>query len=192
MWREVGKIDFTLSPTAAIQFLAVREKKIVGINQTTFETLRESLQQGIEGGESMELLADRVRAVFNEISDRRADVIALTETNTAMNVGRHEGMVTAGIELKSWKTSNLEGVRPTHMAAEAASAGGIPIAERFSNGLRFPGDPEGPASEVINCRCFAYPVLPPAAAGLKGSGNAPADPPQNAPGRFGGCHHPAR
>ena len=33
----------------------------------------------------------------------------------------------------------------------------VPIDAKFSNGLRFPRDPDGPADEVINCRCVCTP-----------------------------------
>ena len=43
------------------------------------------------------------------------------------------------------------------MACEAEGA--IPVDQVFSNGLMFPGDPEGDAGEVINCRCHLMPVV---------------------------------
>ncbi len=40
--------------------------------------------------------------------------------------------------------------RPSHQRVDGEIR---EIDERFSNGLMFPGDPEGSAGEVINCRC---------------------------------------
>ena len=44
-----------------------------------------------------------------------------------------------------------ERLRDSHYLCEAQGA--IPVDQPFQNGLRYPGDPDGDASEVVNCRC---------------------------------------
>ena len=52
--------------------------------------------------------------------------------------------------VKQWD-STLDGrTRPSHVLIDGEVR---ELHEKFSNGLRFPGDPNGPAHEVINCRC---------------------------------------
>ena len=57
--------------------------------------------------------------------------------------------------LKFWSTSGLPNIRETHLEAEKYSddKGGLKPDETFPNGLLYPGDPNGAAEEVINCRC---------------------------------------
>ncbi len=162
LFAEIGNPadSFKLPPERAIAFLNKREPQIKDINRTTFDTLKSSLQEGLANGESQLELADRVKAVYQHATDLRAETIATTETNIALNSGRMEGMQQAGVELKRWRTSNLANVRPSHLAAEAYSTQGIPLDQRFSNGLMYPGDPDGDASEVINCRCYLAAVIP--------------------------------
>ena len=40
---------------------------------------------------------------------------------------------------------------PNHVKMDGET---VPIDARFSNGLRYPCDPEGPARETIKCRCY--------------------------------------
>ncbi len=159
LFNEIGAIDFKLPPLAAIKFLNAREPAIKGINATTWDALKSSLSEGLSGGESFADLSDRVKAVYN-VAEGRADMIALTETNTATNAGRYEGMTEAKVERKGWRTSHLENSRLTHIENEIKSQaeGGIPIDDLWPNGLLFPSDPEGDAGEVINCHCFGYAV----------------------------------
>lgn len=148
---ELG-IDFAMAPSEALRYLAVRQPKIVGINTTTWDELKATLSEGIASGEGFEALAQRVSEVFADAVGRRAEVIALTETNGAINTGRMIAMREAGITHKAWITSHLENTRDTHLACERE--GPIPIDDLFeANGLSYPGDPSGPAHEVINCRC---------------------------------------
>ena len=87
---------------------------------------------------------------------RRAGMIARTQTSGAVGTGRHEGFRYAGLELKSWLSSRDEHVRDSHRAAESKYADGIPIDSFFVVGgenLMYPGDPDGSAAEIINCRC---------------------------------------
>jgi len=52
-----------------------------------------------------------------------------------------------------WVASNGERTRDTHRAADGQMVG---MNDTFTVGgseLRYPGDPNGPAAEVINCRC---------------------------------------
>lgn len=54
---------------------------------------------------------------------------------------------------KTWVTSLDEKVRSSHREADGVE---IPVAGTFhldSGPVRYPGDPLGPPSEVVNCRC---------------------------------------
>src|SRR5699024_7246093 len=59
-----------------------------------------------------------------------------------------------GIELhKVWVATLDPRTRPTHFAADGQR---VPLDGEFQIGdslLTFPGDPNGPAREVVNCRC---------------------------------------
>ena len=63
-----------------------------------------------------------------------------------------EALRRQGATQKQWITMEDERVRPTHV--KCGSQGPVALDGKFSNGLRFPGDPQGPASETCNCRCW--------------------------------------
>ena len=161
LFKEIGAVDFNLPPHDALNFLGKRHKPIADINNTTWDRLKAGLQTGITAGETFEQLSDRVKAVYTDASQQRADTIAFTETNIAVNSGRHTAMVQAKVERKGWQTSHLEGTRVSHIANEQLSKenNGIPTAELWPNGLMYPGDPSGEPGETINCRCFGFAVL---------------------------------
>lgn len=52
--------------------------------------------------------------------------------------------------VKQWDSTLDRRTRPAHKKVDGEIR---EIDEKFSNGLMFPGDPHGKASEVINCRC---------------------------------------
>ena len=159
LWQEFGLGDFTLKPQAAMDYLAAAGTRWEEINNLTHTNLRETLIQGLDGGESFAQLADRVRAVFDDGADIRANTIALTETNTAINAGRNEGLMQSPLEKKVWLSANLENSRPAHQEAGQRYADGIAKEEPFvletGAKLMFPGDTSlgaGP-SDTINCKC---------------------------------------
>jgi uncharacterized protein with gpF-like domain len=49
-----------------------------------------------------------------------------------------------------WLSMRDEKVRDSHRAIDGEVRN---LGEQFSNGLLFPHDPNGPADEVVNCRC---------------------------------------
>lgn len=80
--------------------------------------------------------------------------IARTQSTRVYNSGRNIGYEQAkklGIEMQKKWVSTYDGrTRNTHRHMQGEIVG---IDDVFSNGLKFPGDPDGPAEEVINCRC---------------------------------------
>ena len=54
------------------------------------------------------------------------------------------------MQSKVWLTQGDGRVRDSHAAIHGER---VDIGAAFSNGLRFPHDPLGPASETVNCRC---------------------------------------
>lgn len=160
---EIGKADdpWAMTPTEVLDFLKSRENKIVGAAQETFDSLKSSLEEGLESGETIDELSDRVRAKFNEMSDGRARRIAMTETAAAYGVGRDVAMKDAGVQFKRWLTSGNDNVRPAHFQANNQT---VPINEPYIVGgekLQHPGDPDGSPGNVINCHCVSIAVAPP-------------------------------
>lgn len=52
--------------------------------------------------------------------------------------------------MKQWDSTLDSRVRPSHQKVDGEI---VDVEEKFSNGLMYPGDPNGSAKEVVNCRC---------------------------------------
>jgi len=84
---------------------------------------------------------------------------------SSLNFGNHEAehqAVEAGAKLvKQWIANPRPSARDNHVEmGEETAAEPIPWEELFSNGMQFPHDPNGDASETINCTCthISYPA----------------------------------
>lgn len=160
----VVQIDAT--HPAMLRFLAQKELLLKeGPMSVVAQQVRRALVLGLAEAPSTGTLADRVRAVFEELegelealADRlgtRAAMVARTETASAANAARVEQWHAAGIAQHEWLTAGDEIVRDSHQIDGEV----VVIGERFSNGMRQPGEPGQPAELVIGCRCTTGPVI---------------------------------
>lgn len=103
-------------------------------------------------------------ASFQQIAQQLAGRTSIGYTN-AVRIARTEGhriQVQAGMDacykakdmgadvVKQWDSTLDGNTRHSHAIVDGEIK---ELDEKFSNGLRFPGDPHGAAAEVINCRC---------------------------------------
>jgi SPP1 gp7 family putative phage head morphogenesis protein len=161
-FSEIAKDDpFRFPPAKAVEFLRDRENKLKDTPQDVFDRVSTQLQAGLDKGESIDKLSDRVRSEFNDISKGAAKRIAMTETAAAYGASRQEAMEQSGVEYKKWLTSGGPTVRSTHAAANGQT---VRVDEPFEVGgesLSGPGDPSGSPGNVINCHCVAIAVATP-------------------------------
>jgi HK97 family phage portal protein len=126
------------------------------VNETTEEALRTGLEEAIKAGESIAQVEKRIESIFEIARGSRTKMIARTEVISASNQGAmvayQESGVVKGVE---WISSRDALVRDEHRIDGAV----VDLGQKFSNGLQFPGDPAGEASNVINCRCTTAPVV---------------------------------
>ena len=112
------------------------------------------------------LSTTQIEAMVKRYSERmvkyRSEVIARTEALRSVHQGT-EAMYEQAIqngELKAdslsreWNTANDERVRESHASMHGqVQPFGQPFVSGAGNLLNYPGDPEAPAEEVIQCRC---------------------------------------
>ena len=102
-----------------------------------------------------------LRSQFNRYSAFQAERLVRTEATSAANFATLKSANTifpAADMMKEWVASFDDRTRSTH--AEAGASEPVPQNEPFMVGgalMMYPGDPSGPASEVINCRCSIAP-----------------------------------
>lgn len=133
-------------------------KKVTQISKTTLTGVRRVIGNGIESGASIDTIADDLRRLYDGFKGFRAETVARTETANAQNFGKaaqiDEAEERLGIKvMKTWVAVQDERTREDHVAADGQT---VPNDEQFMVGseqLDFPGDPNGSAETVINCRC---------------------------------------
>jgi len=120
------------------------------INETTFAKLKTQFAESSANNEDRGALINRVKETYGDISKGRANVIARTETHGITQEGTIQGYKQAEMPIKIWVAVLDSSTRESHASIDGEE---VPLDYPFSNGLQFPGDPNGDAGEVINCRC---------------------------------------
>jgi hypothetical protein len=161
---------FRPPPAEAKAFITDRQNLMTDVSQEVFDSVKAELQEGLDKGESYRELAKRLSAKFDEISEGRAEVTAMTEVASAYGKARNDAMIASGAQYKMWVGSGrppgtLHGMRPAHAAAHYEGQT-VAIDEPFRVGgalLMFPTDSSlGAGPELtINCHCVALPAEKP-------------------------------
>lgn len=143
--------DFRGNATYQVLMEAVR-KKITNVSETTRTNIYLAIDKN--HGKPINDIASAILSESSITSRARATVIARTETHGAANFGANEAAKATGLKLqKEWVASNDERTRSAHAAADGDI---VEMDQPFTVGgekLMFPGDPDGSAGNVINCRC---------------------------------------
>lgn len=149
-------LAFDIEAPYAQRFITSRAKRLAGqVTDTTYESIKAQLAQGVGLGEDIDALAARVRHVFAVASDSRATTIARTEVISAFNGSATEVAREVGGDViggQEWIATRDARVRATHADADGQVVG---LDELFNVGgfdIDYPGG-DGPAEEVVNCRC---------------------------------------
>jgi HK97 family phage portal protein len=148
-------VSFTLPNPRTQAVIRQRAADLVtAVTDTTKQHIREAILTGRTDGLGVQAIAERIeQGTFGEIASARAMTIARTETVGALNAGAFEAAVQSRVmRSKEWLTQGDGRVRDSHATLNGQR---VDIGAAFANGLRYPHDPLGPASEVINCRCTA-------------------------------------
>lgn len=126
----------------------------VTIAETSYDTVRAVISAGVAEGMGAREIARNIMQSGATLARYRAKAIAITETHNAAMYASDETARQTGLDLKKqWLATEDSRVRPTHAAANRQTVG---MDEKFKIGgalMKYPGDPNGPAHEVINCRC---------------------------------------
>ena len=129
-------------------------RKVVGIAETTREEIRRSIRQGQRDELGAMQIARLIRQRTRVIGAARAMTIARTETGQMSNAATQAGADALNIEyVREWSAANSERTRESHRLADGQRRRPDEAFQVGGANLMHPGDPNGPAGEVINCRC---------------------------------------
>jgi len=143
--------------------------RLVRLPDEVYALIVMAVEEGIRRGQGMDDIAAAVdeilTATASERWPNRARTVARTETMGAVNAGVYRSAVLTARDggelapMKLWLATEDNRTRRTHRDADGQRT---LLESPFRVGgadLLFPGDPNGPAEEVINCRCTMLPVV---------------------------------
>ncbi len=144
------------------RYLAEVRNRLVRIPDEVYDLMAGQVAQAVNLGEGIPKIANRVDNILSitesERWPNRATTVARTETIGALNAGRFEAFQIMAADAdepmeRLWLSTEDSRTRETHRLADQQR---VALDQPFIIGgfpLMFPGDPTGPAQEVINCRC---------------------------------------
>lgn len=169
---EVGGGVFSMEDPAISAFIAEKELAIRTLPETLYDTIAKELAAGVDAGETLTEIAYRLREMEPTLTRYYAERIARTEVLGASNWGSVAAMKQLGVEQKEWSSALDE--RTRRPANTGVPGGDSPFDHwsahnevvsvdqffwRTGERLYAPGDPDGSAGNIINCRCAVIPVV---------------------------------
>lgn len=119
-----------------------------------------SVTSSILQGKSIKHMADDLQSRIVTMNRDSAIRTARTAVTGAQNAGRMDSYFAAekmGIECRKEWMATLDGrTRHSHAMLDGEV---VDNDKKFSNGCRFPGDPNGAPAEIYNCRCTLVSVI---------------------------------
>jgi len=122
---------------------------VKGMDEETKRRLAHTISQGIENRRGIPGLSRDIKTTFGDMSRYRSQLIARTETASALSQASLDTMDDMGIDGKEWVTAGDEKVSDECQGNEAE--GVIPVNQEFSGGVMAP--PQHP-----DCRCTIAPA----------------------------------
>ena len=165
-----------LRPGVRDRFIADKQIKVVEMRAETKRIVDETVRRITRDADAetpRPSLGDVARRLQLQLpqtgayTPARAERIARTEVGTAIESGRREGFLVAGVRHHKWVSLQIPGrTRGSHFRAHGqVQPINRPYRFRGENGgevvLWHPKDASGPPEEVINCMCADSPVRNP-------------------------------
>jgi ABC-type transporter Mla subunit MlaD len=147
----IGAAAKSLDASAAVgedyagEYLAQNSlAKLTGaLAQTSIERLQDALATAWDAGGSYDQMVKAVNDTFDDFSERRAGLIAQTESADAYNAGRQEIATSLGFDEHAWETESGD---PCPICEANEAQGYIDIDQDFASG------DDAPTSHP-NCLC---------------------------------------
>lgn len=168
-WRRVSDAgDPPVDPWVS-RYLNEARNRMVNTPDEVYGLVVAEVERGITEGRSLDRVTADVQEILTSTATpywpNRARTVARTETIGAVNAGVFRGAELEAEQrgdpapFKQWIATDDKRTRPTHNDADQQRT---LLSQPFRVGgaqLLFPGDPRGPANEVINCRCSIIPIV---------------------------------
>ena len=140
-------------------------ERIFIASQATMARVEQSIMtillDGYKSGKGINYVANELTRRFDQLTTWESRRIARTEIHNSHNTAVHDSYNEMGIEYTMWITSHddrVRGLKETDTADHVELDGEIiRLGDTYSNGLKYPGDTDGPIEEWINCRCANAP-----------------------------------
>ena len=113
---------------------------------------------GYKSGNGINSVANELTRRFDQLQTWESKRIARTEIHNAHNRGTMDKYQEYGVEYTMWIAADDERTRESHLEINGEI---IRLGDTYSNGLKYPGDTDGPIEEWINCRCSNAPYVIP-------------------------------
>lgn len=118
--------------------------------------INSAILQGVLQGEGIPKIAARLVAVagMGANSAIRNARTAMTGAENAGRIDSYKRAESKGIRMVQVWTATLDGrTRDSHRHLDGEKR---EVGQKFSNGCRYPGDPQGRPEEIYNCRCSVF------------------------------------
>lgn len=154
------RIDLTSNTFNWTRLERIMEDRTFQASDRTLSRLHgdvlQRVEEGIKEGRSLDKHDRELAKEFSDMTSNELRRISKTETHSVYLQSKYEAIMQGNAPYKKWIHGNVP-IGPPREWHEAMDGEVVAKDEPFSNGLMYPGDPDGDPSEVINCGCDLVP-----------------------------------